>query len=101
VLFIETEFQRLFAAGIKGEQIEIIISAAEEDAAAKIDSGINQGVSGAAIFRLDVVGGVAHFDVGVVTEKHLLARFDLRGESLPPRRNLSAAFDRLAFESLL
>jgi len=55
---------------------------------------------GATIFRLDVIRRVACFHVRIMTEEHSPIRPNLRVGLRSLRRNLSAAFDRLAFQSL-
>lgn len=54
------------------------MSAAVQNAPLKIYRGINQAMSGAAIFRLDVVGDAGDRHVRVVPEKHFRFRSDLR-----------------------
>jgi hypothetical protein len=71
VLFIEAEFQGLFTVRIKGKQIEIIVRAAVENAAVKINSGINESVGGATVFGLDVIEDVPDLEVGIMAKEHL------------------------------
>jgi hypothetical protein len=101
MLLVHSEFQRLLAFWIQGKQILIVVGAAVQNASLKIDGGINQGMSGAAIFRLDVVGDPGDRHVRVVPEEHFRIRSDLRAGWSKPGRNLAAAFDRVAAQSLL
>jgi hypothetical protein len=70
VLFIDALPQGLFAIGIQRQQVKIVVGAPVQNAAAEVNSRINQGVSDPAILRLNVIGRVARFHVGIVTEKH-------------------------------
>jgi hypothetical protein len=55
-----------------------MIGAAVQNASVKINGGINQGMTSASIFRLDVVGDAGDRHVRVVPEEHFLIRSDLR-----------------------
>jgi len=101
VLLIETLLQRSFTVRVQGKQVEVIIRSPVQYAPAEIYGGIDECVGGTAIFRLDVIRRVACFHVRIVTEEHSSIRPDLRGGLSSLRRKLSAAFDRLAAESLL
>jgi len=101
MLLIEPKLQSLFAVGVDREEIEIVVGSAVQDAAVEINGGVNESVGGAAILRLDVVGRLARFHVGVMTEQHGFARFASRLVRRPARRNLHARFDRPAVKSLL
>jgi hypothetical protein len=57
-------------------------------------------VRDAAIFRLDVEGRFTDFHVRIMAKKHLRIRPSLPGADRAPQES-SAAFDRLAVESLL
>jgi hypothetical protein len=84
VLFIDAQPQGLFAIGIQRQQVKIVVGAPVQDAATEINCRINQCVSGPTIFRLYVIGGVACFHVGIVTEEHLRICSDLpRTEPAP------------------
>jgi len=78
MLLVEAQLQGLFAIGVQGEEVEIIVGTAVQHASAEINRGVNQGVGDATIFRLDVIGRAAYRHVGVVTEKHFPLRFGLR-----------------------
>ena len=101
MLLIQPELQGVFTIGVQREQILIGDGAAVKNASVEINGRINDGMSGATVFRLDVVGDAGNRHVGVVTEKHFRIRSDLREGWRKPGRNLSAAFDRVADESLL
>jgi hypothetical protein len=101
VLLVQAKLERLFAIGVQREKIEIVVGAPVQHAPLKVDGGVNKGVGGAAVFRLNVEGGLAHFDVCIVTKKHLAVRPCLRSCSKPLCRTFPAAFDRPAVESLL
>ncbi len=101
VLLIETLFQRLFTFRVQRKQVEVIIRSPVQYASTEIYGGIDERVGGAAIFRLDVIRRVACFHVRIVTEEHSSIRPDRRVGISSLRRKLSAAFDRLAAESLL
>jgi hypothetical protein len=101
MLLVEAQLQGLFAIGVQGKQVEIIVRTAVQHASAEINRGVNQGVGDATIFRLDVIGRAAYRDVGVVTEKHCPLRFGLRRPETSLTGFLPRAFDRLAGESLL
>ena len=55
---------------VQRQQVKVIVGAPVQDAPTKIDRCINQRMSGPTIFRLNVIGRVAGFHVGVVTEEH-------------------------------
>jgi len=90
----------LLAVGTQRKQIKIVIRSAVQDTSVKINSGINERVGGAAIFRLHVIGRAPCLHVRIVTEKHFAARPDL--QKLKALRSiLPSRFDRVALESLL
>ena len=104
VLFVQAELQCFFGVWSEWQQIEIIISAAMQHAAAAINGGVDQSAGGSAIFRLHVIGIFTHADVGIVPEEHALIRLCTGAPSTPksaPCKKFSAAFDRLAVEWLL
>jgi hypothetical protein len=101
VLLIETLLQRFFTVGVQRKQVEVIIRSPVKHASTEIYGGIDERVGGAAIFRLDVIRRVACLHVRIVTEEHSSIGPDLRAGLSSLRRKLSAAFDRLAAESLL
>jgi hypothetical protein len=101
MLLIDAEFQSALAIGIQRKQILIMIGAAVQNASLEINSSINHGISSAAIFRLDVVGDSGDRHVRVVPEEHVRIRSHLRVGWSKPGRNLAAAFDRVAAQSLL
>jgi hypothetical protein len=78
VLLVETPLQGFFAFRVQRQQIEVIIGASVQYAAAEINNGIDERVRGAAVFRLDVIRGAACFDVRIVTENHSAVCLDLR-----------------------
>lgn len=78
MLRIHAEFQGMLAFGIQRKQIVVVIGAAVQNSPLKIYSGINQGMSSAAIFCLHVAGNAGDRHVRVVPEKHFRIRSDLR-----------------------
>jgi NADH-quinone oxidoreductase subunit A len=70
MLRIHPEFQSMLAIGIQRKQVMVVVGAAVQNASLEVDSGINQGMSRAAIFRLDVVGNSRDRHVRIVPEKH-------------------------------
>ena len=103
MLLIEAKFQGLETVGVERKQIKVIVGAAVKDAALVIDGGIEEGVSLAAIFRLDVEGQGAEFHIGIVAEEHAeRSRFPKPGiQERGPRMKFTGTFDRAAPVSLL
>ena len=88
VLFVDTPLQGFFALRVQRQQIEVIIRAPVQHAAAEIDNSIDKRMGGAAVFRLDVIRGAAGFDVRIVAEKHSAVCLDLR----PARKRPAGSF---------
>ncbi len=70
MLLVETQLEGFFAVGIEGHEVEVIVGAAMQNAAAAVYGGINQGAGGAGVFCLHVVFGLAHTNICVMTENH-------------------------------
>ena len=93
-------------AGIERQQIKIVVGAAVQNAAAAINSSVNQRACGAAVLGLKVIDGFADFHVRVMPEEHLVWLPFLR-EALDEhcaevrRRYFLVPFDRLACEWIL
>ncbi len=58
VLFVDAKFQSLLAIFVERKKIKIVVGAAMQDPALKINGGVNEGVEFAAIFGLNVKGSV-------------------------------------------
>src|SRR5271168_29979 len=70
VLVVEAELECFFPVGVEREEIEIIVGAAVQHAAAAIDGSVDEGVGDAAVLGLHVKRGVTDDDIGVVAEHH-------------------------------
>src|SRR3977135_2977580 len=70
VLFAETQPERFFGFGVEGQEVEIIIGAAMQDAATSINGGVDERASGAGIFGLPVIEVSADVNICVMTENH-------------------------------
>ena len=71
MLVVNTFSKHIFAFRVERQQIDVVICAAMQHAAAAIDGGVDQTVRGAAVFGLDVIERLAEFDIRVMPEKHI------------------------------
>jgi hypothetical protein len=74
MLFFHSEVEILFRKRIETRELRVIERAAMQNSAILIDGSVNDGVSRAAIFGLDVEDLVADFDIGVETGAHRAKR---------------------------
>lgn len=95
MLLIQTQLQSFLGVWSEWQQIEIIISAAMQHAAAAINGGVDQSAGGSAIFRLHVIGIFTHADVGIVPEEHALIRLCTGAPSTSQERTLQKVFRRI------
>ena len=70
MLFINTQLESFFSVGVKGQEVEIIIGAAMENAATGVNGGVNERARYAGIFRLHVILVGADANICVMTENH-------------------------------
>jgi len=71
MLLFQTQLESLLAVLIEGKQIEVVIGPAVQDAAMVVDRGIEQGMSFATIFGLNVESDVSELKIGVVAKNHI------------------------------
>lgn len=106
VLLGDALLQSFLSRGIERQQIEVVVCAAVKNAAAAIDSSVNQRTGGAAVLGLKVIDGFADFHIRVMPEEHIVWLRFLRGALNVPsadvrRRYFPVPFDRLACEWIL
>jgi len=107
LLFINAKLQRLLIVVVHREQVVIIIGTAMQHATLKINGGVYQGVSRAAIFGLHMQRVRSEFEIGVVPEDHQLPLCSQTRQTTPAvyatraTKFFAGAFDRVAPHSLL
>src|SRR5208282_413527 len=106
VLVVDSFSDERFTFRIKRQQINIIVCAAMQNAAATIDRRVDQGIRGPAVLGLYVVDRLSHFYVRVMPKEHRfrpLPRRPLADDSAAGLRDgiFLAPFDRLAVEWIL
>jgi hypothetical protein len=72
MLVVDAFSKRILTFWIEGQQINVVIGAPMQDAAAAINGGVDQGVRGAAILGLHVIDGLVNLYVRVMPEEHML-----------------------------
>jgi hypothetical protein len=70
MLLLHAEAEIFFGERIETRELRVIEGAAMQNSAILVDGRVDDGMSGAAIFGLDVEDLVANFDVGVETGAH-------------------------------
>jgi hypothetical protein len=70
MLIVNAFSERFFACRVQRKQINIVICAAMQNAAAAIDRSIDQSVRCASIFGLDVIDRLSHFHIRVMPKEH-------------------------------
>ncbi len=71
VLFIDAQLEGFFAVGIKGQEVEIIIGAAMEHAAASVNGSVYQRAGIAGIFGLHMILMGADANICVMAKNHV------------------------------
>jgi len=70
VLFIETQLESLFAVGVEGQEVEIIVGAAMQHPATGINGGVDQRAGGTGVLGLHVILVGTDVNICVMTEDH-------------------------------
>ena len=84
MLVVDSFSEDSFASRIERQQIDIVICPPVKYAAPAINGGVDQGVSRAAVFSLDVVDRLARFHIGVMPEEHIFATSPLAAAAMVP-----------------